>query len=44
MNPDEDLDEHNNILKYSQEHNNILKYFNLPKISSESWRVLGHVA
>jgi len=44
MNLDEDHDEHNNILKYSQEHNNILKYCNLPRISSESWWVLGHVA
>jgi len=47
MNPDEDHedhDEHNNILKYSQEHNNILKYFSLPRISSKSWWVLGHVA
>jgi len=54
MNPDEDHDEHNNILKYSQEHNNILKYSqehnnnlkydNLPRISSESWWVPGHVA
>jgi len=44
MNPDEDHDEHNNILKYSQEHNNIMKYGNLPRISSESWWVPGHVA
>jgi len=44
MNPDEDHDEHNNILKYSQEHNNILKYFILPRNSSESWWVPGHVA
>ena len=44
MNPNEDNDEHNNILKYSQEHNNILKYFSLPRISSKSWWVLGHVA
>jgi len=43
-NLDEDHDEHNNILKYSQEHNNILRYGNLPRISSESWWVPGHVA
>jgi len=34
MNPDEDHDEHNNILKY----------FSLPIISSKSWWVPGHVA
>jgi len=34
MNLDEDHDEHNNILKYG----------NLPRISSESWWVPGHVA
>jgi len=44
MNPDEDHEEHNNILKYSQEHNNILKYFILPINLSESWWVPGHVA
>ena len=34
MNPDEDHDEHNNILKY----------FIFHRILSESWWVLGHVA
>jgi len=46
MNQDEDHNEHNNILMYSQEHNNILmysqennnilKYFSFPRISSKS--------
>jgi hypothetical protein len=54
MNPDEDHQEHNNILEYSQEHNNILKYSQehsniLKYISfaqnlSVSWWVPGHVA
>ena len=35
---------HMNLDEDHDEHNNILKYFILPRISSESWWVLWHVA
>jgi len=39
MNPDEDHDEHNNNLKYSQEHNNILKYSMIAH--NFKWKLVG---